>query len=267
MGGVDGMGEGTESPPGSGPWPPADLIESLRRELDGRTAPVAIILGSGMGGIARALTDAWVRDAARIPGYPRSTVAGHCGRLLWGRLRGREVWVVEGRTHLYEGYTPEEVTRSVRLLHALGARILIQTNAAGSVDRNLRPVSIVLASDAISLFSRPLARSAAEARPGPGAGLIWRRRDLLIDRALFGLAQEAARHRAIALHTGVLCGCLGPSYETAAEIAACRRLGGSVVTMSSVPEAVQARELGMRSLLFSLVTNYATGLAAEPLSH
>jgi purine-nucleoside phosphorylase len=250
---------------GDGPeWPSAALIDSLRRELGGRSSTVGLVLGSGLGRIADGLQDPWIGRSEEIPGYPASTVPGHRGRLLLGGMAGRDVWVVQGRVHLYEGYTEEETTRITRLLYTLGVRTLVLTNAAGSVEAGIGPGEIVLASDTLNLFFRPLTRSRTEtaspARP-------WRRREPLVDPVLVRLVQEVACEAGIALRTGVLVGSLGPSYETAAEVALWRRLGGSVASMSTVPEALEARELGMRCLLFSLVTNYGTGLSATPLTH
>jgi inosine/guanosine/xanthosine phosphorylase family protein len=243
-------------------WPPREVVDCVTRDLAGRASPIALVLGSGLGGMADALTDPWVREAAAIPGFPRSTVSGHRGRLLLGALGGRDVWVVQGRVHMYEGYTAEEVTRYVRLLHALGVRVLLLTNAAGSVDSAVGPGEILLAADAINLFFRPLAMPAVGC-----SGPVWRRREPLVDRELFALAQRVACERRIPIRTGILVGSLGPSYETAAEIQAWRALGGTVASMSTVPEAIVARELGMRCLLFSLVTNYGTGLSGQALRH
>lgn len=259
------------------PWPSEDLLASLRNDLAGRSSDLALVLGSGLGGMAEELEDSWVRAAAEIPGYPASTVPGHRGRLLLGRLRGREIWIVQGRVHLYEGYTPEEVTRYVRLLHALGVRRLLLTNAAGSVDHRVGPGEIVAAEDALNLFFRSFLIPAAETSPGAPGGApavpagerdpFWRRRDRLADPHLWRLAFETARDEGIPLRAGILLGSMGPSYETAAEVQAWRRLGGSVVSMSTVPEALVARELGIRCLLLSLVTNLATGLSPGALSH
>jgi len=243
-----------------GDWPPPDLVERLTEELQGRSGDLAVVLGSGLGGIADALGDPWVREASEIPGYPESTVPGHHGRLLLGRLGSKEIWVVQGRVHLYEGYTPEQVTRYVRLLHRLGVRTLVLTNAAGSLTTQIRPGELVAAADVINLFLRPLAEAEAPLD-------LWRRRDPLVDRDLFRLAQETARELGIVLRSGVLAGSPGPNYETAAEVRASRFLGASVASMSTVPEALVARRLGMRCLLFSLVSNLATGLSAEALRH
>ena len=274
-----------ETPPGAssirpttGPrivdaWPPPSLVESIERELGPHRSRVALVLGSGLGGIATSMHMHWSGDAARMPGYPMSSVAGHEGRLIFGRLprmrsgespsHGPWIWVVQGRVHLYEGHAPETVTRYLRLLHALGVTTLVLTNAAGSVDTRVQPGDLVLADDAISMFHRPL----APARTGPHASLWQSRASALSDPRLIELAEETASALGIALQRGVLVGSLGPSYETAAEVRAWRRFGGTVASMSTVPEAVHARELGMNVLLFSLVTNLGTGLSPQRLSH
>lgn len=252
-------------------WPPPSLVSELVREIGAHQSSVALVLGSGLGSLADRLDPVWSRAAADIPGYPESRVAGHLGRLHLGRLDGHLVWVVQGRVHLYEGHPVEHVTRYVRLLHALGVRTLVLTNAAGSVDPMVAPGDVLVASDAFGLFFRALARpGGASARDGSlpaGAEALWRRRSVASDPQLVRLAEETARGEGIALRKGTLIGSLGPNYETAAEVRVWRQLGGTVASMSTVPEAVQARELGMRCLLFSLVTNFGTGLSAEVLTH
>jgi len=245
-------------------WPSPELVSSLRGELGGRASDLALVLGSGLGGMTSRLEATWSRAAEEIPGYPRSTVVGHEGRLHLGRIGSRELFVVQGRVHLYEGHRVEVVTRYVRLLHALGVRTLVLTNAAGSVDpQSAGPGEIVLCRDAINLFFRPLARPSSRfAADGP-----WRLRSALSDPELCRRAIDTARQEGVPLRPGVLVGSLGPTYETAAEVRAWRAIGGTVASMSTVPEALAARELGMRCLLFSLVTNYGTGLSASPLDH
>lgn len=246
--------------PGAHAWPPDALIEQIRRELPPVETDLALVLGSGLGEMAERLDLLWEREADAIAGYPVSTVQGHRGRLLLGRLNGRPLWVVQGRVHLYEGHTPEVATRYVRLLHALGVRRLILTNASGSVDALAAgPGDVVLCRDAVGLYFRPLAE--------PSWRGVWRSRGPLTDPELAGAAEAAAREAAIPLRPGVLVASTGPCYETAAEVQAWRRIGGTVASMSTVPEALVARELGIRCLVFSLVTNLGTGLSPHPLTH
>lgn len=256
---------GSASPGGAEPrsaaaeWPGPEVVAAVGARAGGEST-IGLVLGSGLGGIADELAERRTFAADSIPGYPSSTVAGHEGKLHFGTWGGRPLWCVQGRVHLYEGHEVEVVTRYVRLLHALGVRTLILTNAAGSLTTTVQPGDIVLDRDAISLFFRPLARrhSAAE---------VWRRQAPLVAPELADLARAAGLRVGVPFHEGVLVGGLGPSYETAAEVRAWRRLGGTVASMSTVPEAVEARELGMRLLIFSLVTNLGTGLATTPLSH
>ncbi len=248
----------------SDPWPPPALLERLRSETPERTPTLGIVLGSGLGLLADALDRPIAFSAADLPGYPVSTVPGHEGRLISGFLSGRAVWVVQGRVHLYEGHTAEIVTRPVRLLAALGVETLILTNAAGSLDPSAPPGSICLDEDALNLFWRPLAT------PAPNAlyqGGLWSRRGPLVEPWLAQLAFDAAGECGVELRRGVLGASSGPTYETAAEVRAWRSLGATVASMSTVPEALVARELGLRLLIFSLVTNLGTGLSPTPLSH
>jgi purine-nucleoside phosphorylase len=242
------------------PFDPAGLARTILAETGGASSDLALVLGSGLGGLADRLDRHWERPGSEMPGYPVSTVAGHAGRLILGTLRGRAAWVVQGRVHLYEGYTAEEVTRYVRLLHALGVRTLVLTNAAGSLDAAAAaPGEVVLCRDALNLFFRCLAR--------PARDLPWRARGPLSSPELCLIAMETAREAGICLRPGVLAASSGPSYESAAEVRAWRLLGGTVASMSTVPEALAARELGMRRLVFSLVTNLGTGLSPQPLTH
>jgi purine-nucleoside phosphorylase len=239
---------------------PIGLARSILVGTAGVRSDLAVVLGSGLGGLVDRAERFWERLAAELPGYPVSTVAGHAGRLILGKVGGRTVWVIQGRVHLYEGYSPEEATRYVRLLHALGVRTLVLTNAAGSFDAaTAEPGDIVLCLDAINLFFRCLVPS-GPARP-------WCARGPLSSPELSSIALDTARELGIPLRRGVLAASTGPSYESAAEVHAWRLLGGTVGSMSTVPEALAARELGMRCLIFSLVTNLGTGLSPHPLTH
>ena len=219
----------------------------------------AVVLGSGLG----ALLEHWAVegdvDVATIPGAPAPGIAGHRGRLArvsWGAARGL---VFEGRVHFYEGRRREEVTYAVRLAAALDARWVLLTNASGSVDRQVPPGTIVVVEDHVRVFIGH--RSAWGAVAGPrGTGSPY---DGARCEALFGaLAGEGLRVR-----RGVLFGGLGPSYETAAEVEMIRRLGATVACMSTVIEAEEAARAGLEVAALSMVTNLATGLAAERLAH
>jgi purine-nucleoside phosphorylase len=231
----------------------------MREALGGARVAGAITLGSGLG----PLLDAWDPErmlaADEIPGYPTSGVKGHAGRVAivrWGEARGL---VFQGRVHFYEGFSRPEVTFSVRLAAALGARWFVLTNAAGSADPLLAPGSVMVAQDHVRIF---LGGHAAQGSvPGPArTGSPYHARRA--EDAFRALAQEGVRTL-----RGVLHGCAGPSYETASEIEMMRRLGASAACMSTVIEAEEAWRLGMDVVVLSLITNWATGLASRPLAH
>jgi purine-nucleoside phosphorylase len=236
--------------------------EAVARRLDGVAPRVAIIAGSGLGLLANRVQGARRIAYADIPGFPEPGVAGHKAELVLGTLAGVPVVVQAGRFHLYEGHSPETVTLPVRVFDRLGARTLIVTNAAGGVRRAFRPGALMLIADHINLMWRnPLV--------GPLVGGEDRFPDMSApyDPLLRARARDAARAAQIPLEEGVYAGLLGPSYETPAEIRMLERLGADAVGMSTVPEVLVARARGLRVLGFSVVTNPAAGLAAEPLSH
>lgn len=231
---------------------------SLAARFGGRIPETAIVLGSGLGAIADDLQDLIEVAAADVPGLPASGVAGHAGRIRLGRWAGREVLVFQGRVHLYEGHPAETATRAVRAAARLGAGTLLLTNAAGSCHAGLPPGSLMRATDLIDLFFRRL-RGAA---PPPFIG-----RGGVLDAGVGRRLDEAAILERIPLRHGVLCGSLGPSYETAAEVRLWRAIGASAACMSTVPEAFAARASGMRVGAISLVTNFGTGVSASRLDH
>jgi purine-nucleoside phosphorylase len=221
-----------------------------------------LVLGSGLGAVVEPLEDAVEIPYARIPGFPPTTVQGHHGALLCGRWTGTDVAVLKGRFHLYEGWSPDSVALPLRALAALGARNVVLTNAAGSLRRELVPGSLMLISDHINLmFRNPLI-----GRVRPGEDRFPDMSDPY-DPDLRAAAREAALGLGIPLEEGVYAGVLGPSYETPAEIGMLARLGADAVGMSTVPEVVVARALGLRVLAVSTLTNYAAGLSGERLSH
>lgn len=239
----------------------AAAVAAVRARTDAVPA-LALILGSGLGGLADAAEDAVVIPTAEIPGYPRATVEGHAGRLVFGRLGGRDVLLVQGRPHLYEGHAPRTLGFPVRLAHALGARRLLLTNAAGSLHPDWPPGTLMLLSDHIALaWASPLAGpvEAGEAR-FPDLSAPY-------DPAWIALAERVAVNINLIVRRGVYVWTAGPSYETPAEIAFFQRIGGDAVGMSTVPEAIQAAALGMKVLGISTITNLAAGLNAAPLTH
>lgn len=219
---------------------------------------LAIVLGSGLGAIAETLDEAKQIASDEVPGFPRATIAGHAGQIHVGRWGSRSVMVFQGRIHLYEGHPVEKVTLAVRAAAALGTRDLILTNAAGSCDPAIPPGCLMRADDLMNLFFRRIGGTVRSDRIG-GGGIL----DPTLKRAI----DEAARLEGIELRTGVLCGSIGPSYETASEIRLWRRIGASAACMSTVPEAFAAHAAGMRVAAISLITNLGTGIASGPLDH
>jgi purine-nucleoside phosphorylase len=240
--------------------------ESVRERVGaalGEETPVAaIILGSGLGGLSRQIVGGAAIPFGDIPGFPSATVAGHAGALIAGRLARRPVLALGGRFHMYEGHDVRLAALPVRVMHALGARTLIVSNAAGGVRRTFRPGDLMLIDDHINLmFRNPLV--------GPAEQGEGRFPDMSApyDRDLRTLAREVALDAGIAVQEGVYAGLLGPAYETQAEVRMLERLGADAAGMSTVPEVIVARALGMRVLGISCITNLACGLSPTPPSH
>jgi purine-nucleoside phosphorylase len=221
-----------------------------------------LVLGSGLSGLADAVEDPVVVPFEALPGFPPPGVAGHAGRFVAGRLSGRPVLVQAGRFHLYEGHPSEVVCGTVRVAHELGIGHLLLTNAAGGVNRLLRPGSLMLLDDHLAwgAMGRLAAGTWKDRAPG-------RETETPYDPTLIALALTAAAESGIELARGVYAAVPGPSFETPAEIRALARCGADAVGMSTVPEATTARSLGMACLAISLITNAAAGATAEPLSH
>jgi len=228
---------------------------------------VALILGSGLGNLASEIRDAIGIPYAEIPHFARSTVPGHAGRLLIGKLEDVPVVVMQGRFHFYEGYALDVLTLPVRVMHLLGAETLIVTNAAGGVNPVYRPGDFMLIRDHINL------PGLAGMNPliGPNDERFGERFPPLAhayDAELRTLAQSvAANWSEITLHEGVYVMVGGPSYETGAELRFLRTIGADAVGMSTAPEVVVARHMGMRVLGLSLITNTATGDETEAVNH
>ena len=223
---------------------------------------LALVLGSGFNHVLRDL-DVDARLAySKIPGFPKTTVAGHSGELLIGKLGGTPVIVLSGRAHYYEGHTMEQVTFAVRTLAACGIKDLLLTNAAGGINRSFRAGDFMLLTDHINLMG-------ANPLRGPAPPGLPRFVDLshAYDPALNKLVVETARKVKVQLRSGVYLAVSGPSYETPAEIKAFARLGADAVGMSTVPETIVARQYGLRVAAISCITNLAAGISKSPLSH
>ena len=223
---------------------------------------VGIILGSGLGGIASVIEKPLRIAYGEVPGFPAATVPGHAGELVAGWLDGTPSVALSGRFHMYEGHDAALAGFPVRVLHALGVRTLIVSNAAGATRTSMPPGTVMLLRDHLNfMFRNPLI--------GPQQNGDVRFPDMSepYDPELRSLAQLVAAEQRMSLAEGVYVAELGPTYETRAEIQMLLRLGADAVGMSTVPEVIVARALGMRVLGFSCITNYACGLSATPITH
>lgn len=237
----------------------ARLIESrtpLRPEI-------ALVLGSGLGAFADEFTDAAKIPYADIPHFPRSTAIGHAGRLVAGRVAGVAVAAMQGRVHLYEGYSAKDVAFPIRVLFRLGVKALILTNAAGGIKREFVQGKLVVIRDHINLQGvNPLT--------GPNDdrfGLRFTDMTTAYDKRFREMAVGEGNRLGLGIYEGVYAALTGPSFETPAEIRYLRSIGADLVGMSTVPEVVAARHSGVRVLGISCVTNAAAGILDQPLSH
>lgn len=224
----------------------------------------ALVLGSGLGGFTEKL-DSIVCEIpySDIPGFPVSTVSGHAGKFIMGYVEGVPLICMSGRVHYYEGYAPEDVVLPLRVMHALGAEFLFLTNAAGGISSDLKPGSLVLLRDHISLFiPNPLI-----GENDPDEGERFPDMSEVYDPKLRELVEKAASEADVRLESGVYCQLSGPSYETPAEIRLLQRLGADVVGMSTVMEAITAHHAGMKVCAISFVSNMAAGINTHALSH
>lgn len=249
--------------------PPAELparLAALERTIRARSdlmPRVGIILGSGLGGLADAVTDAVAIPFADLPGWPAASAPGHAGRLLIGRLDRTPVVMLQGRLHLYEGNAPGLVVQPVLLMGRLGARAIVLTNASGGVNPAFGPGTLMVIADHLNLTGRtPLL--------GPNADELGSRFPDLTDAwspRLREALHAAGRAEGIGMAEGVYAGLLGPAYETPAEVRMLRTLGADAVGMSTVLEAIAARWADLEIAGVSLVTNAAAGYTGQPLSH
>src|SRR2546422_8093622 len=224
---------------------------------------LAVVLGSGLGGFADSLEGAGARPFAELPGFPRATVPGHRGRLVYGRVAHVPVLALQGRIHGYEGHDPATVAFPARALGALGARALVVTNAAGACNLSFAPGDLMRITDHINFTARNPLTGPNEDRLGPRFPDLTHAYDARLARAL----EEAARSVGQALRAGVYIQMNGPSYETPAEIRMARSFGADAVGMSTVPEVIVAAQMGVPVAGISCITNLAAGISQHPLTH
>ena len=249
-------------PPAEQPARIAALLAAVRQHTP-LVPEVGIVLGSGLGGLADDLADTVAIPFADLPGWPAATAPGHVGRLLLGRLAARPVVMLQGRLHLYEGNDAGLVVQPVLLFHALGARVVVLTNASGGLDPSFGPGTLMVMSDHINLTGRTplIGRNADELGPRFNDMTdAWSPR-------LRARLHAAGAAEGVELAEGIYVGLTGPSYETPAEVRMFAALGGHAVGMSTVLECIAARWVGLEVCGVSLVTNAGAGYTGQPLTH
>jgi xanthosine phosphorylase len=239
------------------------FAKQIEARLQGFKPEIVLILGSGLGDLAARIQNAQTIDYADIVGFPQSTVSGHQGRFVFGTLKKHNVLCMQGRVHLYEGHTPSMISQIIKTFKLLGAKKLIVTNAAGSLNPKIPAGSVMMITDHINLsFANPLI--------GPNDDNLGPRFPDLsnaYDKNLQQIARQAAAETEIVLREGVYLMVSGPNFETAAEVRAFGILGGDAVGMSTVPEVISAAHVGLQTLGFSVITNLGTGLQTQSQSH
>jgi purine-nucleoside phosphorylase len=224
---------------------------------------IGLVLGSGLGGFAGELSEATRIPYANIPYFPRSTAVGHAGQMVIGNVGDVSVAAMQGRVHLYEGYSPNEVAFPIRALGRLGIRAVILTNAAGGINLQYKQGALVVISDHINLQGNNPLVGPNDDRLGPRFPDMTQ----AYCKPYREITLQAARRLGKTVHEGVYAGLLGPSYETPAEIRYLRAIGADLVGMSTIPEVIVARHMGIKVLAISCVTNMAAGISDEALNH
>ena len=235
---------------------------SIRARFD-EDVRVGVVLGSGLGAFAEDLEDGVTIPYEEIPGFARPTVEGHAGRLVMGRAGGFTVAVLQGRFHFYEGYSRDEVTFPMRVMGLMGIKSVVLTNAAGGINVDFDQGSLMVISDHLNLMCTNPLLGPNDQRFGP------RFPDMseVYSREFQEIAVQEAREMGLELRRGVYAALSGPSYETPAEVRMLRTLGADAVGMSTVPEAIVARQMGIRVLGLSCITNLAAGVVDQPINH
>lgn len=224
---------------------------------------VALILGSGLSGLADAVEDPDILPYGEIPDFPQSSVEGHAGRLVLGKLEGREVWIMQGRVHFYEGVSWQQITLPIRVMRAFGVDALMLTNAAGGLNPNFRPGDVMLIEDQINLVGM-IGHNPLMGPNDPALGPRFPDMSTLYDRAMRMLAIDVARELGIHLQRGVYVGLAGPAYETPAEVRFLRAIGADATGMSTTNEALVAHHSGMRVFGLSGISNAAIDEVDSP---
>ena len=239
-----------------------ESADYIKEKIGGFSPKVAMVLGSGLGFLGDAVENPTAIPYGEIPHFKASTAPGHKGQLVFGKLSGQNVAVMQGRMHHYEGYGYDEVSYAVRVLRLLGCDTLIVTNAAGCVRTDWQAGDLMLITDHIKMFSESPLRGTNI----PEFGVRFPDASHLYTVRLQDVARKAAAELSIPLREGVYFYCYGPQYETPAEIRAARILGGDAVGMSTAPEVIVAGHCGMEILGFTLLSNMAAGILDQPLS-
>ena len=245
------------------------IYQKIREAVDaiqnrsGITPEIGIILGSGLGAIAEQLTDSVVMAYTEIPHFHGTSVEGHAGQMILGKFQGIPAVILQGRFHLYEGYSMEDVVFPTRTVCGLGVQTLLLTNAAGGINTRFRPGDLMLIEDHLNLMGDNPLKGPNLAQLGP------RFPDLseAYSKTCLDVLRKCAEELKLPVHSGVYAGLLGPTYETPAEIRMYRTLGADAVGMSTVPESIAANHLGVRVAGISCITNLAAGLSPQKLSH
>ena len=241
----------------------AAVRAALGAAMAGGPPRIGLVLGSGLGGASAVIEAAGRMPSDRIPGFPVSTVPGHAGELVFGRLGGKPVACLNGRVHAYEGFDPSALCLPIRTLRALGCESVILVSTVGSLNPEIRPGQLVAVSDHLNLTGVNPLIGANDQAIGPRFPPM----NGAYDMALRRRARRAAERLNLTMPEGVMVHCSGPSFETPAEIRAFRMLGGDLVGMSMVPETIIARHCGLSVLGIAAITNQAAGLAAQAPSH
>jgi purine-nucleoside phosphorylase len=247
----------------------SEAVTFLRIMLGPVEPRIGVVLGSGLGSVADAVTEQVTVPYAEIPHFPHPTVKGHRGKIVAGFLGDVPVIFLQGRVHFYEGYTPQQVTFPMRVLGALGVQSVVLTNAAGGISETYHQGQLVAVADHINFMGwNPLVGPNEPLfAVHPGAAPRFPDMTEAYSKPLRALAKKAAAEEGFALDEGVYLALSGPSFETPAEIRAFRSWGATLVGMSTVPETIVARHMGINVLALSCVTNMAAGLSSTPLSH